>query len=398
MPVSDVIQLLKQAFPDMTDEDVSTLAETAVPRFFEAGAVITQEGEPGSTLYVIGEGDVDVWVRADDELEILVDTISAVTYFGEMAFLGGTTRMATTRARTDCHMVAIEEMDFLPVTLKNPSLLHALLRQVIGHLRQNDAAVIQELNVKNEALKKTYADLSEQEQLRTQFITTLSHEMRTPLTSIKGFLGLINQGAIQGDSLRVAMESITRNVERMVGLTNDLLILYEMHPAESKCVYLNLADVLIQALNAAQEAMDGETTAVTLDIAPDLPEINADRRGVTLAIRALIENAFKFNPDKKPVSIRAYCPDAETLAIAVQDQGIGIPKKSQGKIFEPFVRLEKEGGQLLFPGLGVGLTIAKFVVERHNGRLLIESEPGVGSTFTICLSQNQDQEDTLPED
>lgn len=393
MPVSDPIQLLHQAFPDMTDDDVTTLVETAVPRFFEEGAVITQEGEPGTTLYVIGQGEVDVWVRADDELEILVDTIRAVTYFGEMAFLGGTTRMATTRARTDCKMLAIEESDFLPVTLKNPSLLHALLRQVIGHLRQNDTAVIQELNVKNEALKKTYADLSEQEQLRTQFITTLSHEMRTPLTSIKGFLGLINQGAIQGDSLRVAMGSITRNVDRMVGLTNDLLILYEMHPTESDYTYLNLADVLIQALNAAREALDGEATAVTLDIAPDLPKISADRRGVTLAIRALIENAFKFNPDKKPISIRAYCPDEETLAIAVQDQGIGIPKKSQEKIFEPFVRLEKEGGQLLFPGLGVGLTIAKFVVERHHGRLLIESEPGVGSTFTICLPQNQNQGD-----
>jgi signal transduction histidine kinase len=75
------------------------------------------------------------------------------------------------------------------------------------------------------------------------------------------------------------------------------------------------------------------------------------------------------------------------VAVAITDQGIGIPAEAQARIFEPFVRLETEGSNYLFPGLGVGLTIARFVVERHNGRIEVASHPKSGSTFTILLPQ-----------
>jgi hypothetical protein len=185
----------------------------------------------------------------------------------------------------------------------------------------------------------------------------------------------------------MAIESISRNVERMVGLTNDLLLMYEMHPTSLDFSYVNLTDILIEALNDARTALNGNSTVVKLDISPDLPQLYADRRALTLAVRALTENAFKFNPDQRPISIRAATNGNNEVIITVQDEGIGIPTADQSCIFEPFVRLEKEGSNYLFPGLGVGLTIARFVVERHNGRILVESAPGQGSTFTIHLPQ-----------
>ncbi len=380
--------VLKQAFPELGDAEIALLAATATFADFSAGAYICHEGDEGTTLYVLVEGEADILVHADEE-EILVDTIAPPAYFGEMAFLGETTRTATIRTRTDCHVLVLDHEDFLPVAHENPDLLRRLLRQIIGHLRRNDEAVIRELNVKNEALRRAYADLAEQEEMRTKFIATLSHELRTPLTSVKGFLSLIQQGAITGDSLKAVLDSVARNVEYMVGLTNDLLILYEMHPSAPDFVYLNLTDVVIEALNAAKGAMNGLETAVTLDIAPDLPLICADKRGLVLALRALIENAFKFNPDKKPIHIKVWNLNETEVAIAVSDEGIGIPENARQKIFEPFYRVEKEGGQHLFPGLGVGLTIARFMVERHNGRIQVDSHPYSGSTFTIILPQNK---------
>ena len=380
------LNLLQTAFPDLSRNNIETLSQAAVYENYPAHTDICQEGEEGTTLFILDTGEVDIIVHAEDNQEILVDSIGPGTYFGEMAFLGETTRMATIRTRVPCRLLSIEEEDFMAIAHTNPSLLRTLLRQIIGHIRRNDRAVIHELNVKNDALHKTYAELEEQEQLRTQFIATLSHELRTPLTSIKGYLNLINRGAMKGDSMQVAMDSITRNVNKMVGHTNDLLILYEMHPKKPSFEYLEVADVLIEALNAARSVLNDHSTPVTMDITPETPKVYADRRGLTLALRALIENAFKYSSLHSPVAIKVSNLDTNEVAIAVADEGIGIDAADQARLFEPFVRLEKEeSAPTLYPGLGIGLTIAKFVLDRHNGRIDIKSTPGQGSTFTLYL-------------
>jgi signal transduction histidine kinase len=96
-----------------------------------------------------------------------------------------------------------------------------------------------------------------------------------------------------------------------------------------------------------------------------------------------LENAYKFTPQTNTIYVHVYQASDKEVAIAVKDQGIGIPEEEFENIFEPFYRLEIEGTTHLFPGLGVGLTIARFIVERHNGRIELESTVGQGSTFTI---------------
>ncbi len=376
--------LMQTAFPDLSPNHIIELGQAAEMRTYPQGVEICREGEEGTTMFILDEGEVEIIVHADNAQEILVDTLGHGTYFGEMAFLGETTRMATVRTRTECCVYEIGQESFMSIARTNPSLLSTLLRQIIGHIRRTDRAVINELNDKNEKLKKTFADLEEQEQLRTQFIVTLSHELRTPLTSIRGYLGLVNQGAMQGASLQVALDSITRNVEVMVGHTNDLLFLYEMHPKTPEFEYVSLPDVLIAALNNARETMQDEATAVTLDISSEISTVYADRQGLLLAIRALIENAFKYSPDHTPINLRAY-RRGNDVCIAVTDQGIGIAPENFAKLFDSFFRVEAEGGMQLFPGLGIGLTIAKFMIDRHGGTIGVESELGQGSTFTICL-------------
>lgn len=380
------LTLLQTAFPDLSRNNIAALSQAAVFTEYPARVDICQEGEEGTTLFVLQQGEVDIIVHANDKQEILVDSIGPGSYFGEMAFLGETTRMATIRTRIPCRLLSIEEADFMSIAQANPSLLRTLLRQIIGHIRRTDRAVINELNVKNATLRKTYAELEEQEQLRTQFIATLSHELRTPLTSIKGYLSLINSGAMKGESLSVALDSITRNVNKMVGHTNDLLILYEMHPQKPSFEYLEVADLFIEALNAARSVLNDHSSPVTIEIDPDVPKVYADRRGLTLALRALLENAFTYSPAEAPVAVRVHCPDSDHVAISVADEGIGISPANQLRLFEPFFRLEKEeNAATLYPGLGIGLTIAKFVLDRHNGRITIKSTPGIGSTFSLCL-------------
>lgn len=382
---TELFALLQAAFPDLSRNNIDALTKAAQIRTFPPGHDIFREGDEGSSLFILEQGQVDIIVHADDGQEILVDRLRPGQYFGEMAFLGDTSRMATIRTAVACRLVEIDQGDFMAIAHTNPSLLRTLLRQIIGHIRRTDRAIINELNVKNAALNDAYKDLEAQEVLRSQVIVTLSHELRTPLTSIRGYLGLINQGAMSGNSLTAAMASITRNVEKLIGHTNDLLLLYELQPKLADYDLISLPDVLIEALNTARETMEAEAVAVKMDIGPDLPQIAADGRSLVLATRALLENAFKFSPPDQPVTIRAYLTDDDEVAIAIEDRGVGIPQAELERIFDPFYRLEKDGASQLFPGLGVGLTIARFVVDRHHGRIAVASQPDKGSTFTIVL-------------
>ncbi len=386
--IIDAVTLLARVFPSLHSDDLQALSELATFGSYPAKTDIVREGEYGTTMYILVSGQVDVIVHAEDGHEILVDTIGPDRYFGEMSFFGQSTRMATIRSKTDCETLELEQLAFMNIAQGRPELLQNLLNQIIGHLRRNDRAVIRELNIKTQVIQEAYADLAEQEELRSQFIATLAHELRTPLTSIRGFLGLINQGAITGESLKVALRSITRNVESMVGLVNNMLILYEMSPGAPNYEYLNPTDVVVEALNATQAAMDGKPLLIRLDIADNLPQLLADKNDVVLALRALLENAVKFTPGQKPVVVRVFAPNQQEVAFQVQDEGIGIPEEAHDRIFDPFFRLEEIGSSQLFPGLGIGLTIARLKVERLNGRIKVQSAPGEGSTFTIYLPLN----------
>lgn len=381
----DPITLLHNTFPRLKTTEVLALSEVATCHAYDPGMDLCVEGEVGTVLYILAHGKVDVIVNTNDGSGVFVDEIGPNTYFGEMSLFGESTRMATIRTQTACQTLEIEHHDFIQVAQNNPDMLQMLLRQIIGHVRRNDRAVIRELNGKNLALQRAYADLAEQEELRSQFIATLSHELRTPLTSIQGFLGLINQGAIKGNSLPVAMDSITRNTDKMVGLLNNLLILYELHPGAMEYEYLSVMDLLVTALNMVQEAGAVDLTAVELDIAPQLPLIYGDKQNLVLAVRALLENAYKFTPEMSSIHVRVSQTGDEEISITVKDRGIGLSEEEFDNIFEPFYRLEQEGTTHLFPGLGVGLTIARFIVERHNGRIELDSQLGQGSTFTIYL-------------
>ena len=386
----DTVHWLAKTFPELDPAEHAELATAVTNHHYPAGHIILREGDEGTTLYLLVSGEMDILVHAHDD-DILVDTIGSGAYFGEMAFLGETTRTATIRTRTECATLELDESDFMPIARANPELLRKLLQQIIGHLRRNDQAVIAALNQKNRELEQAYTSLAEQEALRTEFITTLSHELRTPLTSIQGYLSLVKQNVLQGASLQAAMGAVSRNVAQMVGLTNDMLILYEMNPSRLSFELLDVTEVVIEALNAAREGLalgtDGaeKTAEVFLNLAPDLPKIYADRRGLTLALRAIIENAFKFDAERRPVVIRTFCHADGGVAISVRDEGVGMDPADTARIFDAFVRLEQLGSSQLFPGLGVGLTVARFMVEKHNGRILVDTAPGEGSTFTVVV-------------
>jgi signal transduction histidine kinase len=381
------IGLLRQTFPELGETELEALCRVARERSYPEGSLFCRQGDAGATLFILAEGEAGIFVRAGNpDEEICLKTAQPGSYFGEMALLGNTTRSATVRATTDCRTLEIDRQTFVNLVEEQPALLYNVSRQIIDHLRNNDRAIITELRQKNEELVTAYGHLAEQERLRSQFIATLSHELRTPLTSAQGFLHLINKGALPSDALNQALDLVTRNVEKMVALINNLLVLYEMRLTSHQATSVSLPDIVAEAVDEARASVSDNKAPVNLEVASHLPDIQGDRNGLILALRALIENALKFSPDHTPVRVRITPPRNGHLQIEVIDCGVGIPAEVLEDIFEPFFRVEGAGASRLFPGLGVGLSIARFIVERHGGHIEVVSTPGQGTNFSIFLS------------
>jgi two-component system phosphate regulon sensor histidine kinase PhoR len=223
------------------------------------------------------------------------------------------------------------------------------------------------------------------ETMRSDFIANLSHELKTPLTSIKGFVETLLDGAVNDKAnSRHFIEIIQQHVERLNSLVNDLL---DLSYLESKEIRLERQDVNLK--NLADEVLTGFKSHLkkkAIEAVNNLPaNISAEADGYKLrqVFTNLIDNAIKFNKEKGTIAI--YCEKlANRIKIIVEDSGAGIPSKDITRIFERFYRVDKARSREL-GGTGLGLSIVKHIVELHGGVVGVESTEGLGSKFFFTL-------------
>ena len=223
------------------------------------------------------------------------------------------------------------------------------------------------------------------EKIRSDFVANVSHELKTPLTSIRGFVETLLEGALEDkENSRHFLQIIHEHALRLDRLVNDLL---DLSGLESKEIALekrqvnikNLADVILASFKSQLEQ---KSVAVKIDLPADLiVMIDEDKIGQVLT--NLIENAIKFNQENGTIKI--YSQDAGgKIKIFVDDSGIGIPPKDIPRIFERFYRVDKARSRSL-GGTGLGLSIVKHIVELHAGKVGVESIEGLGSKFWFTL-------------
>jgi len=228
------------------------------------------------------------------------------------------------------------------------------------------------------------AELREQDRLKSQFITDASHEMRTPLTTIKGYLQLILDGAMDAEQQRTSLEIAARNIDVITRLVNDILYLQEMATIRAERVPVEMAGLVREVVAAAQGQARLAGVILRAEIPPsDLPPVSGSRKRLARALANLVENAIKFNTDGGEVVVRLR-EEASSLRVEVSDTGIGIPAEYLDKIFNRFYRIDSSAPHLA-RGVGLGLPIAKQIVEEHGGEMHVKSEPGKGSVFSFTL-------------
>lgn len=227
------------------------------------------------------------------------------------------------------------------------------------------------------------------ERVMANLISNISHELRTPLTCIKGYAESLLEGAMYDDGLcEKFVKIISDESQRLERLINDLLDLsmidsrqVQMHRIETDiCDLLKRVNIMLRPYAKRQ----GIILSYSLPEQPILADIDEDR--IRQVVIILLDNAMKYSKENGVVSCSLKLEGKE-LIISIKDDGIGIPETEKDRIFERFYRLEPKK-QIKKEGRGLGLSIAKYIIEAHGGNISVDSVYGKGSTFTIHLPAN----------
>ena len=253
-----------------------------------------------------------------------------------------------------------------------------------------------------ESLEERDARLSELDRLKSEFVGSVSHELRTPLTTIKTLTRVLQRGSASEAERREYLETIAAECDRQIDLVLNLLDLSRIEAGAFSLApkRVDVADVIHACVKIERHAADLRGHELRADIEPGLPDALADRMALRRVLCSLVENAFKYTPDGGRVTISAR-PAGDEVAIGVSDTGVGIAPYDLPHVFEKFYRGGRaqgdDGEGPETPGVGLGLYLARTIVDHLGGRLEARSSVGRGSTFTIFLRAWQEVDEATPE-
>jgi two-component system phosphate regulon sensor histidine kinase PhoR len=262
-------------------------------------------------------------------------------------------------------------------------------RQVLGAERRSVALAANALRSASGGAIVTARDTTEQSRvsaMRRDFLANVSHELKTPLSAIRGFAETLRDGALdEPDTARRFTERILDQCRRLQALLDDLLTLSRLESVEAPFERrpVDLAACAARAAEAVARAADERGVTLAVEPADGRVEVAGDPESLERLLVNLVDNAVKYNRDGGRVTVRLARAGGEAL-IEVEDTGIGIPEELQPRVFERFFRVDK-GRAREEGGTGLGLAIVKHVVQRHGGTVELESAPGCGSTFRVRL-------------
>jgi signal transduction histidine kinase len=379
-----IYQALHRAFPGIEDKDIQEVTSLGDVKVYPANIALTHEGELEDKFYILLEGEVRVTKRIQGEEERLLNLLYPGDFFGEMAILHNAARVATVSSITQVTVLVIHKEAFSNLLERSSRMSLAMVHEVSRRLRENDEMAMDDLRVKTHELSDAYKQLSELENARSEFLTTIAHELRTPLMAASGYMQIIRSRNLQGETLKSALDTVTRNLQDITSLVNDILFLQEMDLILPVLDPSDIGSVVSACVEQNRLSAEKNQVAVRIDIPPGIPQLPIDSKGLGRALNAILNNAVKFSPDGGDVLVEVG-QRAGQVWVRIQDHGIGIAPETMPHIFERFYHTDRIGDRL-FRGIGLGLPIARAVIEQHKGHIEVESQPGKGATFTVWLN------------
>ena len=378
--------ILAQAFPGIRTAQVDDILSSGRVVDYPAGAVLCHEGVQESIFYIILSGQVQVTKNLHNHQGRILKHLGPGGFFGEMAILHDAPRAATVTTAEPTSVLEIHKDSFNGLIEASNTVSLAIVREVSRRLRENDEMASEDLRVKARELAEAYQQLAEEEFARSAFLTNIANELRAPLGAANGYLQGIRLGMYQGDTLAAALETTWRNLQEITSLTNDILFLQEMELVLPEFRSTDVVRVVQAAIEQERTLAIRNGVTIRLDADTNLPTIPGDQKSLQRVFAAILDNAIKFSPDGGAVEIHVFADPQNNgdIVVSIQDHGVGIPPGAIHRIFQRFFHLDIICGKV-FRGIGLGLSIAKHVVEQHHGSIEVQSELEKGSTFTVRL-------------
>lgn len=271
-------------------------------------------------------------------------------------------------------MIALERKDGLDYTPEH--------RDFLARLADHAA-----ISIENARL---YDAVQQANTAKTEFISTVTHELRIPMTSIKGYSEMMGLMGQLSEQQRGFLTIIRNNIERMSILVSDLSDIARIESGRLKLEIVEgvkLAQVVDDLLPSMQAEIEQREHTVTIDIPADLPTVCADPQRLGQILTNLISNAYKYTPNGGTITIRAQ-EDGHQVHCEVVDTGVGMTPEEMGRLFTKFWRADDPHVREQ-PGTGLGLTIAKNLIELQGGELAVSSQKGLGTTFSFTLPMSK---------
>jgi signal transduction histidine kinase len=243
----------------------------------------------------------------------------------------------------------------------------------------------------NESCQKTTEEqiiqLKKLDKIKSNFLSVTSHELRTPMSVIKGYIQMMlkgNLGTISNEQKK-ALEIVLRNSNQLDTLIQDILDISRLESGTMKFIpeRTNVKNMLEQTIETMQSIADTKNIKISISLEENTPDLIVDQERIKQVIVNLLNNAIKFSYEGSIITIFTR-KTADYVLFEIQDFGRGIPKDKQDKIFEIFYQTDLERDRK-FGGVGLGLAISRGIILSHGGNIWVESEPGKGSTFRLTL-------------
>lgn len=281
----------------------------------------------------------------------------------------------------------------LAVPIQQDGIITGIITLETQHnieINREDIAFVERLSdraavaIKN---AKLYEAIQDANKAKSEFISLVAHELRVPMTSIKGYTDLMNAGLAGplSDQQKQFLEVIGRNLTRMSSLISDLSDINHIESGRMKfdLQSFDLREVLADVADSLRERINNRQQTLHIEVEDDLSLVFADTTRIAQVVSNLLSNANKYTPDGGEIVLRAW-PNGRFAYVSIQDNGLGISEENQQKLFTQFFRAEDKAVREQ-AGWGLGLSIVRRMVEAQNGEITFESALGEGSTFTFTV-------------
>jgi signal transduction histidine kinase len=353
-------------FSRLAPEELTALRAHIQERSYPAGTDIFKEGDPGDGIYVVRGGLVQISVVLTDGQRCVLSRVAPGDVFGEMSLLDAQPRSATATAAADTAVYFVPRAAMVELLRKSPELSMTLVQEVSARLREFNRQYVREL------LR------AERMALVGRFAASIVHDLKNPLAIISFAAEMGCAPDASAETRRTALDRITKQVERITHMVNDILEFTRGQPSGLELAPTNYADFVQALVRELQEEVARKAVRIEYANAPPAVRLLLNPARLSRVFHNLIDNAVEAMPSGGRITLRFQQTDRAVIT-EIEDTGPGIAPEVADRLFEAFASHGKPHGT------GLGLAIAKRIVEEHGGTISAQNRPGAGAVFSFTL-------------